>query len=88
MDECIKAMVCQPNTVVHCETEQDAQTLLNWASSVGLTWAGGDFYSVSNTWYWAYKEHTCYDLHEGQYASIEYCEEHGYTIIPFAALGL
>ena len=74
--------ITQPNTVVHCETEEQANELLRWADSKGLEWFSGISYMEYNNWK-EYQQETCYCLHRGEYGYKELYEDNGYTILSF-----
>jgi hypothetical protein len=72
-------------TVVHCETEEEAIQLLNWAHDQGLKWSDGTSYK-EHTSYKVYTSDTCYELKTGQYSGKEYFIRKNYTIIPFSSI--
>lgn len=76
-----KSLILQPKTVVHCTTEQQAITLLNWADSIGLKWLSGDSYRDKRNFY--LEEETCYYLNNGLCSSYDYCKIEGYTILSY-----
>ncbi len=42
--------IMQENTVVHCDTEEKAKDLLEWADTCGLKWSSGARYSQLTYW--------------------------------------
>ena len=69
------------NTVVHCETEQEANRVLGMAHTLGYKWWIGKNYK-NNTEWGVYKSKMCYDLFEGSYSHYDYFKNKNYTIIP------
>jgi hypothetical protein len=74
--------IMQPNTVVHCDTEEKAKKLLEWADSRGLKWCSGDRYIDYGAWALR-KEKTCFYLKEGKYGGLEFCKDNNYTILTY-----
>ncbi len=62
--------IMQENTVVHCDTEEKAKDLLEWADACGLRWLSGKDYSVLN--YQDHSEETCYYLNNGEFSGLLY----------------
>ncbi|MFA7628739.1 MAG: hypothetical protein WCY37_05040 [Candidatus Dojkabacteria bacterium] len=69
------------NTVVHCETEKEAERILGMAHELGYKWWTGKSYKNNTEWY-IYKSKMCYDLLEGSYSDYYYFKNKNYTIIP------
>ena len=75
-------LIDKPNTVVHCETEEQAIELLTEAHNNGFKWFGGiDYLGRLN--YNAYESNTCYYIHDGVYCNVEYSKEIGFEILKF-----
>ena len=68
-------------TVVHCETEQEANRILEMAESLGYKWWYGKNYEDNTAWN-IYKSTTCYYLFDGSYSDYDYFKNRNYTIIP------
>ena len=69
------------NTVIHCETEQEANRILGMAESLGYKWWMGENYE-NNTEWGICKSTMCYDLFNGSYSDYDYFKKNDYTIIP------
>ena len=69
------------NTVVHCETEQEANRILEMAESLGCKWWYGKGYEDNTEWN-CYKRTTCYYLFDGSYSDCYYFNSKNHTIIP------
>ena len=69
------------NTVVHCETEQEANRILEMAESLGCKWWYGKGYEDNTEWN-CYKRTTCYYLFDGSYSNYNYFQIRNYNIIP------
>ena len=69
------------NTVIHCETEQEAERILGMAHELGYKWWTGRSYE-NNTGWNVYKSKMCCDLFEGAYSDYDYFKNKNYTIIP------
>ena len=69
------------NTVIHCETEGEAERILNMAHKLGYKWCTGRLFEVVNNWGWN-KDYTCYYLFKGTYNSLQVHNRQNYTIIP------
>lgn len=86
-----KKLIMQNKTVVHCKTEEEANSLLKWADSIGLKWNnsksclsynnGKSYLSHNN--YSNFKEETCYNFKTGSHGDLEFYEEAGYKILSF-----
>ena len=74
--EAIKA-----NTVIHCETEQEAERILKMAHELGYKWCTREGYKNNTEWN-VYEDKMCYDLLEGAYSAYDYFKNKNYTIIP------
>ena len=73
--------ILQPNTVVHCDTEEKANELLGEADSRGLKWSSGLDYA--NTQWNDYREKICYNLYSGGYYGLNYYKSQNYTILSY-----
>lgn len=74
--------IMQDNTVVHCDTEEKANNLLEWADSKDLKWCHGREYSKYNQWE-DYKQSTCYNLKQGTYSGIKSCKQNNCNILTY-----
>lgn len=74
--EAIKA-----NTVVHCETEEEAERILGMAHELGYKWHTGENYENYTEWN-IYKSAMCYYLFDGSYSDCGYFKKNDYTITP------
>lgn len=68
------------NTVIHCETEEEANRILGMAHELGYKWNTGDNYEDNTEWN-TYKSTTCYYFFEGGYSDYDYFKKNDYTII-------
>lgn len=68
-------------TVIHCETEEEANRILGMAHELGYEWHTGENYK-DNTERDSYKSTTCYYLFNGPYSDYDYSKEKNHTIIP------
>jgi hypothetical protein len=69
--------------VVHCRTQQEANTLLSWVHSKGRTWCNGISY-LNNTAWDTHKEFTCYALAFGEVSdTMVYSTTHPRYIISY-----
>lgn len=75
-------LIMQPNTVVHCDTEEKDRELSIWADSKGLKWQSGHSYLETNNWR-IYKEDTCRYLYVGEFSGLDYYKKEGYTILKY-----
>lgn len=69
----------EPNTVVHCDTEEKANLVLKIAKEADYNWSSGD--DFSNNKYTGHKENTCYCFKNGTYSYKDYFVRKGYKII-------
>lgn len=74
--------IMQKKTVVHCETEEQANNLLKWADSKGLTWNRNHSYIIYNCFI-RYKEKTCYHIYSGCYRGYDYFKKRNYKIYKY-----
>ena len=77
-------LITQPNTVVHCRTEEQAKELLDFMHGKGMKWTDGS--SLKSTYYSRHTEETCYDFNKGY--TVSYCDiscysTDGYKIISY-----
>lgn len=75
-------LIMQPNTVVHCDTEEKDRELSIWADSKGLRWGSGKDYLKYNNWH-VYKKDTCYYLYAGEFSDVDFYKEEDYTILKY-----
>ena len=71
----------KPDTVIHCETKEEAKRILRLADAQGWKWSSGKSYIDINHWD-VYEEDTCYNLFSGRYSYKIGFREDGYHIIP------
>ena len=74
--------IMKPKTTVHCDTQEKAYNLLEWADSVGLKWGTGVSYFRHSGWYMNNGE-TCYDLYNGALSRCKYYKKYNYTILKY-----
>ncbi len=75
-------LIDKPNTVVHCETEEQAIELLTEAHDNRFKWCSGiDYLSRLN--YDLHESNTCYYIHYGVYCNVEYSKKRGFEILKF-----
>lgn len=75
-------LIDKPNTVVHCETEEQAIELLTEAHDNRFKWCSGiDYLSRLN--YDLHESNTCYYIHYGAYCNVEYSKKRGFEILKF-----
>ena len=68
-------------TVIHCETEEEANRILKMAHELGYKWSTGcSFTDEQNNWE-VHEEATCYYVINGFYGNIKYFKDENYTII-------
>ena len=70
------------NLVVNCKTFELSQEFRELADKFGYKWCTGASYVDVSEWL-DYKERTCYELHQGMYASTDSYREHGYKVVEF-----
>lgn len=70
----------QGRCVMHCPTKESATTFLSFLDSIGKRWASGSRYTEFDMWY---SEDTCYHFLSGEYGSMEWYHDEGYTILEF-----
>ena len=68
-------------TVIHCETEEEANRILGMAHKLGYKWADSESY-VGDTRWDVEKSKTYYYLFKGTYGNYDYIKERNYTVIP------
>lgn len=87
LKEKIKEISLKNKAVIHCETEDEANELLNIANELGLTWSNGDGYSVFGYYQFEeFKNHTCFNLYTGNYGGLNYYLMRDYQIYNFNEL--
>ena len=69
--------------VMHCETEEAANTFCEYLHSIGRAWCSGQKY-LGNTCYYCYKKDMAYAFNIGQYGSTEFYKKRDYTILEFS----
>ena len=69
------------NTVVHCETEEEAERILGMAHTLGYKWWDGENYQNDTKWN-IYKSKMCYYLLDGSYSDYDYLNNESYNIVP------
>ena len=74
--------IMQPNTVVHCDTEEKAKKLLEWADSRGLKWNNGDSYKSVLNWH-KYGKDTVYKLSSGLFGDEPWYKRNNYTVLTY-----
>lgn len=74
--------IMQKDTVVHCDTEEKAKKLLEWADSKGLKWCNEDGY-INDICWGEHKENTCYELFKGKFGSLNWNMINNYTILTY-----
>lgn len=67
---------------VHCDTEEKARIFRTCLAQHGLSWCSGVSYLSKSNWC-EYKEHTCYNFHDGSYAYTDWYRERHYLILEF-----
>jgi hypothetical protein len=70
-------LLIQPNTVVHCTTESEANELIHWSKNQNISRHGFNSYKTE---YKKYGKETCYDLMLN-YCSLKFAETNNYTIL-------
>lgn len=68
--------------VMHCETQEAADTFLSYLHSIGKCWRSGDAY-VRNTFWTQYEDRTCYNFCNGTYGSLGFFQDKGCRILIF-----
>ena len=68
------------NTVIHCETEEEAERILGMAHELGYKWWTGQNYENDTEWN-IYKSTMCYYLFDGSYGDYDYFKNGKYNII-------
>lgn len=68
--------------VINCKTEWQADSLLAWTDSKGLTWRNKESYLKKTDWQ-EYRESTCYYLPKGGYADLSWFRAYGYDILSY-----
>ena len=75
-------LIDKPNTVIHCETEEQAIELLTEAHNNGFKWFGGiDYLGRLN--YDVFENKTCYYIFGKSYDNIEYFKKQNHKILKF-----
>lgn len=78
----------EPGMVVHCQTEEEARALMEWAYECGYEWMDGK--QKEYTAFGSFKKHTCYCFHEAgkiTYADKAYFEKYKKSeVMDFPAL--
>ena len=76
-------LINQPNTVVHCETEEQARELLTEADRMGFRWCHRDKYFDGDIMFEHFGHYTCYCIYEGKYDSLYYFKSNNLKILTF-----
>lgn len=66
--------------VMHCKTEEEAKNFCQYLNSVGRTWNNKRSYLTDNHWN-MYKDKMVYYFNSGEYSSVNYAKNSGYTIL-------
>lgn len=68
--------------VIHCDTEEKANDLLNYLDNLGITWVSGSSLLNYNNWE-EYKQNTCYEFYNKgiSYADCEFYKDENCKII-------
>ena len=74
--------IIQNRVVIHCDTEDKAKKLLEWATNNDLKWTDGSSYQETNR-YSHYERQTCYHLYSGSYGNIGFYLDNDYTVYEF-----
>ena len=69
-----------PQFVIHTPLEKQAEELLEDANKKGLTWFARKDFSKPTEW-GIYKENTCYDIINGKFLELSWCQENRYQIL-------
>ena len=72
--------------VIHCDTKQKANILLNAFDKLGKKWSS-DMSYLDRDYYSIYKQNTCYS-NDNEYAPYDWYEKNGYIIFEFDAVDL
>ncbi len=75
----MKVTDLKENECIHCETEEQANTICKLMHEAGLTWYFGDSYLSKNN-YDVYNQNTCYNPKIGQYCDFNFYKQNNYTI--------
>ena len=68
--------------VMHCDTEEKANTFLKYLDSAGETWKSGCSY-INNARWGEFKADTCYAFNKGQYYDLNFYRLYGFEILEF-----
>lgn len=71
------------NYVMHCKTEEEAESFCRFLHQNGRRWCNGDSYLEFNSWD-NYERETVYCFNEGTYCSIEYARDLNYGILEWS----
>lgn len=69
--------------MIHCSTKEESLALRILLDSKGYKWESGTSYLEASYWD-TYFDQTCYDPVTGTYASVKFCLEASYRVIPFS----
>lgn len=69
--------------VMHCKTEEEAESFCQYLHENGRKWCNGDHYTGNTRWDW-YKEKTAYRFNGGCYSDLPYYISEGYTILEWS----
>lgn len=68
--------------VMHCDTEEKAETFLRFLHRSGKNWRSGSSYLKSTHW-GRYENEACYRFNEGTIGSLKFIKSEGYNILEF-----
>lgn len=78
-----------PGMVIHCKTEEEANTLLSYLDKQGYKWNNSTAVLLGHSQYGVHKEKTCYRILKNcrlAYSDKDWYERNGYFIFEFDAL--
>lgn len=81
-----KEAVRRKDIVIHCNSEEKANILLEHADKIGLLWNSDQSYTPDSNRYRTYGSSTCYCLNSGTFANVNYYNAETspkYTIVEF-----
>ena len=81
----------EPGKVIHCNTEDEAKSLLEHLEKLGYEWGGSQSRLTKKLRWSEYGSGTCYRINQDHlvsYSSKEWYEDNGYKITEFPELGL
>lgn len=69
--------------VMHCATEEEANSFLEVLHNAGREWNSGDSYLNTN-YYNDYGNQTCYRFNAGEYGFLQYYKGNGYIVLEWS----